>query len=487
MARDGLVNLASGAGTTADKRSFAFYTPPFILPEQIEAVYRSSWMMKKGINLPPKDMTRKGRAWQIDEDSVDLIEKEERRLGLWAKLRQALILGRLGGGLLVLGVGGEDPETPLGDAARGKGSLRYINVMNRWQVATGPKVLDPRDDLFGQPAYFEMRFGGVGVGTGSVRIHPSRVVAFRGEPIPELWGGLGDEWFWGDPLVLSVQDAVKNADAAMNGFASLIEEAKVDTVSIPGLTAMLATTAGEELVQKRISIANSMKSMHNTRILDGGKGKDSPGEEWDTRQVTWAGMPDMIAKYVETVAASFDIPVTRFFNTSPKGMNATGDSDTKNYHEKIASDQEDMLRPALDHIDKILLPSAGVTITDEATFTFPPLAEPSDADKADLFGKKMVAITALQATGTIPAIAFDKAVQHTAVEEGWLAGLDGALEEVPEGERFPSEIAEAPELDANGNPIDPSAEGGDQQSLPSAGNSPNARRRAANGVETDDA
>jgi hypothetical protein len=38
---DGLANVASGAGLGADKRSHSFYIQPFMLPEQIEAAYRS--------------------------------------------------------------------------------------------------------------------------------------------------------------------------------------------------------------------------------------------------------------------------------------------------------------------------------------------------------------------------------------------------------------------------------------------------------------
>lgn len=476
---DAYANLASGAGTTADKRTAAFYTRPFILPEQIEAAYRSSWFVRKGIDLPPFDMTRGGRDWQADEDSVDLIEVEEKRLQLWTKVRQALTLGRLGGGLIIMGVGNEDPATPLGTTARGKGSLRYLHVMNRWQVSLGPMVQDPTDDLFGQPAYFQLTFGKAG--TGQVRIHPSRVIPFRGKLCPNLRGAAGDEWFWGDSLMATVGDAVKNADAAMNGFASLIEEAKLDTVSIPGLTQLVATTEGEALVKMRVSIANLMKSTHNTRILDGGKaGVAGSAETWETRQVTWAGMPDMIRTYAAAVAGAFDIPATRFLGKSPDGMNATGSGDEANYIAKIRADQNAELRPALDRIDAVLLPSAGVTLSSETWYDFPPLQEMSELDEATSFMNRMTAITALQNTGAIPSVAFEKALQNEAVERQWMAGLDGALAEMPEGERFPSEMADPA---ADTDPSSMQAEGGDPADLAGemgGGGSQPPVRRAAN-------
>jgi phage-related protein (TIGR01555 family) len=431
---DGLANVASGAGLSADKRSHAFYMQPFMLPEQIEAAYRSSWFVQKGVDLPPFDMTRERRDWQLDEADVALIEKEEKRLQVWAKVRQALTLGRLGGGLIVMGVG-NDPALPLDRESVAAGGLKYLHVLNRWQVTLGPIVTDPADPLFCQPSYFAINFGRGG--SQQVTIHPSRVIAFRGKMRPNLRGGSSDDWFWGDSVLVAANDAVKNADAAMNGFASLIEEAKVDTVTIPGLTALVATQEGEQLLLRRVGVANQMKSNHNTRILDGGASKDSPGETWETRQIAWTGMPDMIRTYAAAVAGAFDIPATRFLGKSPDGMNSTGTGDESNYIAKIRADQDGVLRPALDQLDAALLPSAGVTVTDEAWYDFPPLQEMSELDKSTIFKNRLDGLTALQATGAIPDVAFSKAVQHTAVEEQWLSGLDGALAEIPDEERFP--------------------------------------------------
>jgi hypothetical protein len=39
----------------------------------------------------------------------------------------------------------------------------------------------------------------------------------------------------------SIQQAVKNADLAQDGFAALIDEAKLDILKIPDLTAQAAT------------------------------------------------------------------------------------------------------------------------------------------------------------------------------------------------------------------------------------------------------
>jgi phage-related protein (TIGR01555 family) len=481
---DGLANVVSGAGTTVDKRSYNFYTQPYMLPEQIEAAYRSSWFVQKGVDLPPFDMTRGRRDWQLDEGDVAKIEKEEKRLQVWDKLRQALTLGRLGGGLLIMGVG-SNPSTPIDGETVSLAGLKYLHVMNRWQVSVGPIVTDPADPLFCQPSYFRINFGKLG--TQQVTIHPSRVIAFRGKLRPNLRGTSGDDWFWGDSVLVAASDAVKNADVAMNGFASLIEEAKVDTVTIPGLTQLVATTEGEALLQKRISVANLAKSNHNTRILDGGRGKDSPGEEWDTRQVTWAGMPEMIRIYAAAVAGAFDIPATRFLGKSPDGMNASGDGDEANYIAKIRAEQDAYLRPALDQLDAVLLPSAGVTVSDEAWYEFPPLKEMSEIDRSTIFKNRMEGLATLDSLAVIPRIAFEKSMQHTAVEEQWLSGLDGALAEVPDDERFPAESEPAIDDPTAGEQLVPPSRPGGLPAFQQPKQAPVATKRAANDSRFKDA
>jgi hypothetical protein len=64
--RDRLTNVMSGMGTTADKRVFSRYAFIPLAPEQAEAGYRSSWLVRKIVDIPPLDMTRAWRDWQAD-------------------------------------------------------------------------------------------------------------------------------------------------------------------------------------------------------------------------------------------------------------------------------------------------------------------------------------------------------------------------------------------------------------------------------------
>lgn len=422
--RDGLANMMSGQGTSADKRAHARY---FLRPldhASIDAMYRSSWLMRKVVDLPPKDMTRAGRDWQADKADIAKLEAEEKRLKLWAKLRQALILGRLGGGAIIIGTG-DDPSQPLNIARLGTRKLAYLHVCSRWHLTLGQVVSDPASEFFGQPESYRLNAG------QNINIHPSRVIPFKGLPIADVglaWGS--QDWFWGDSVLQSVQDAVTNADLAQDGFASLIDEAKIDVIKIAGLMDQAASPEYETLFMRRVELANLGKSTHRALIID-------EREDWQQRQVTWNGMPDVIRTYLEVVAGAADIPATRLLGKSADGMNATGEGDDNNYWTMIEGLQQSDLQPALDVIDPLIGASAGVELGD-AWSVFAPLRQLSEEKLATINKTKAETIKIYADANLVPTEALEEGVQNMLVEDAWIPGLDQALENMPDDERFPS-------------------------------------------------
>ncbi len=415
--RDGLTNLMTGAGTAADKRAHAAYALRHADPAQIEAAYRSSWLMRKVVDLPPQDETREWRRWQASPATIAAIEAEERRLDLRHKIRRARVLARLhGGGAILLGVTGEAPEAPLDPPRLSRGALRYAHVFSRWELGHGERRSDPEDPWFGQPTHYSLH----GRGGRQVRLHPSRVVAFVGQPLPEASAIGGASWFWGDPLLQSIEDAVKNADAAQNGFAALIDEAKVDVFGIPDLLSSLASRDYEERLLRRLSLAKLGQSTHNAKLKDA-------GETWETRQVVWTGMPEIIDRYLQLVAGAADIPLTRLLGQAPAGLNATGESDLRNYYDGIAARQNNEIRPLLDRIDAVMLRSLFGSVPGDAWYAFAPLWQltPTDRAAVDKLNAETAAIDA--ESGLLPRAALAAGRRGRVIDDGVYPGIEAAL------------------------------------------------------------
>lgn len=440
-------------------------------PQLAFAAYMASGLLQKVIDIPAADRTREWRDWQAEKDQIEAIEAEERRLGLVAKVKQAEVLRGIGGGALILAAPGA-PNTPIGNLA--KGQLQAVNVVSRWQL-TGQDYVEELTD----PAYGTPRMWRIERGKGGTDVHPSRVICFRGDPLPAGYGVSGDQLFWGQSRLVRVWRDVERSDQAQGWFAALVKKAKLLRIGIPGLTEFTGTPNGQARLDRRMAAIALGESVLNATVYDTGDGKN-PAESITDYQVNWSGIPAMMDAFDQRVAAVADIPFTRLMGRSPAGMNATGEYDDQNWNKTVAAGQSLELRPCLEALDPYLLASAGVADSEDVTWRFAPLSKPSEKQEAETFKVVMEAITALQATGTIPDQAFAKGIQNLMAEREYIPGLDQALAEIPEDERFgltPEDDGTDPSaLQARGG--DPSlAEGGEGDAL--------SRRRAANDKATD--
>jgi phage-related protein (TIGR01555 family) len=416
--RDRLTNVMSGMGTGVDRRTAAFYALTVIDRSQVEAAYRSSWLVRKIVDVPPFDMTREWRDWQADSADIEKIEREERRLQLKAKSQRALVLARLwGGSAIILGTNG-DPMEPVEAERIGTAGLTYAHVLSCHQLSTGQERRDPADPWFGQPEYFEITGGN----QQRVRLHPSRVIPFIGQRAPEGSQHASTSWFWGDPIMQSIGEAVRNADLAQAGFASLIDKAKTDILRIPDLIATVVTEEGEARMLTRLGALVMGESTYRATLID-------KEEEWEQRQVTWTGMPEMIDAYLNIVAGAADIPVTRLLGQSPKGLQSTGEGEERDYHSMVRARQNELLAPALDQIDELLLRSALGSRPDDIYYEFAPLGGVSEKDAAAIEKQAAETVKLYADTGLIPSEALSAMAKNRIVESGRWPGSEAAFEE----------------------------------------------------------
>lgn len=418
-------NPFGGGGAQCDTALPTVFTHQLAL-----AAYMSSGMMRKVIRIPAADRTQKWRDWQTDQDNIAKIEAEEKRLGLPAKTKQAEVLRGVGGGAMILITAGDHAE-PLNPGDIGPGGLVAINVVSRWQIT--PEDFD--DDL-ASPTYGEPRWFSINSRSGGrQRIHPSRVVCFRGEALPNGDTVSQEEAFWGDSRLLQVFREVTRSDETQEWFAALVRKAKLLRFGVSNLT-----DYDQDDLNKRVALIGAGESVLNATVYNlptkDGSGGEVGGEKIDDYQVAWTGIPAMMDAFDQRVAAVSDIPFTRLTGRSPAGMNATGKHDDINWMRAVTAGQETETRPCLERIDPLLLRSAGVTDPEDVWWTWAPLGEPDEKEKAETFKLLMEAVEKLILSGLVPEVALAKAVQNLIEERGDLPGLADALAELPEDIRF---------------------------------------------------
>lgn len=374
---DGLANVVAGLGTSRDKRSYSYWAQPRILTrDELENMYRGSWLSKRIINTVADDMTREAWHFMFDDndkskDNLFALEEFERELQLCDKINEAARWARLyGGAVILLGLNDtKDLSKPLNIDRLGKDCLQYAHVVDRWRInpsGTLNKKLD--DPNFGQPDKYI-------ISDSSVIIHHSRVLRFDGQKLPYYaWMNNG---MWHDSELQHVVESVMNCDTATAGVSTMLFEANVDVIKSPGLTELLSSNDGEAKAIKRFQIASMMKSFNRTLLLDG-------EEEYEKKSNTFANLDSIIEQFMVDVCGAADIPMARLFGQTAGGLNSTGEQDVRNYYDMIRAKQKKEMSKQLDTLFEIMCRSVFGAMPKDFRWAFNPLWQMSDDIRADV-------------------------------------------------------------------------------------------------------
>jgi hypothetical protein len=436
---DTLMNFMTGMGTEKDKGTATMFGFAEMPREQLEAAYRGDWISRKIVDIPAYDATREWRSWEVDKNDGTKIYDVEMALGIQRKAMLAMQRARLyGGAALVIGVDQGKAEEPLDVERIKQGSLKFVHVVNRHELTAGQTEWDVNSPYFGEPQYYTRSLQS----SGSLRLHPSRVVRFMGLEPPDLSLNQG----WGDSVLQSVADAVMSAGTVTNAIAALVNEAKIDIVKIPELSERISNKAYEDRLKSRFAMANMMKSLYSLLLID-------KEEEWSRVQQTFVGMPEILQMYLLLASGAADIPATRFLSQSPAGMNATGESDTRNYYDRVSTEQNITVTPALSRLDDVLLMSALGTKPDGIFYEWNPLWQLDEVQKATIAVQKSQVLQADVTAGLLNSMVLQKARENQLIEDGTYPGLEQIIEEF--GDDIDEREEEAGPTDPRLDPEDP--------------------------------
>jgi uncharacterized protein len=239
---DTLQNLVSGLGTQKDPRTSSHFVFRELNRHQVENAYRSDWLARRLVDLPAEDATREWRQWHADPKKVDAISALERKFEVQKKVRQAITRGRLyGGTALVLGVDSGQPDEELDYQQIDRDDLMFVVVLNRYELFAGPRIYNVESPWYTRPEYYTVgtpmfNFEGNQTGgaypdqnnklkgyvtPGMIRIHPSRIIEFIGNEMPD-WRLIPMGGSWGDSILQTVDDSLRDFAMIVGGLAGLI-------------------------------------------------------------------------------------------------------------------------------------------------------------------------------------------------------------------------------------------------------------------------
>lgn len=438
---DGLRNFVTGLGTARDKSVASHWVMDQIGEDEAESMYASSWAARKAVDIIPDDETREWRTWQAED--AEALYKAEKALHIRARVNLARKWERLyGGAAILIGTGDPEPLEPLDVTAIKPGGIRYMHVLQRRDIVADEWEDDILQPGFGRPRTYRITTGRI---RSQITVHRSRLVLFDGLDAPREYREARDGF--GFSVLQVLRKAVTDAESTTHNAAVMMHEATLDVIKIPELQSYLADAEGERRLMERFMLAQMAKGTVKALILGG-------DEEYDRKQTSFAGIPDIMNAQHEVVAAALDMPLTRFMGRSPGGLNSTGDNELRNYYDMIRARQQTDLADTLHPLDEALKAHCGAQ-GDEVVYEWNDLWTPTPKERADIEKINAEVDAAYVNMALFPQEGMAKAIRDRLIDRGTYPTIDTHVTE---------DDLTTPEVDLSFEPptVDP-AEGGEDE------------------------
>jgi phage-related protein (TIGR01555 family) len=387
FANDGWSNLITGLNNakTAKKRHTYHRFDGLLQEEELESMFVEDGLAARIVKLLPDDMFREG--WEYEFPDVDEIKAAEftdrydevfEAIGAQTKLKLAFYWVRLFGGaaILISVMDGLTMDKPL-DHRRIK-SFEKLKILDRTEIEFSriQFQLDPSQPRYGQPVYYPIKFD---TGSGAEEeklVHYTRVLELHGDTLPRKSAATlaADDRYWGISVLQRANDRLKTLGSSLGSIDQLLDEMSVGKFKVKDLAIMLASPEGKVAIQRRVELMDLTRSVFRSQYMDS-------EEEFSRDTVNFTGIPQILHIIFMLLSADTGYPITRLFGVSPGGMNATGESDMRNYYDNVRSLQSTELKPILLYFLRIISEWKKIP---EPYIKFLPLQTMNEKERAEL-------------------------------------------------------------------------------------------------------
>lgn len=454
---DSFVNFAQNLGIGTDNAmsssSYGF-NPVTRNRTLLEWVHRGSWIGGVAVDVVADDMTRAGvevKGGMAPED-IERLEECAVGFGIWDKVNEAIKWSRLyGGAIAVMLIDGQDMSTPLRLNTIRKNQFRGLLTLDRWMVE--PSLSDLVTELgpeIGLPKFYQVVADAPGL--ARMKIHHSRCLRLEGIHLP-YWQRLIEN-LWGLSVIERLYDRMIAFDSASTGAAQLVYKSYMRTYKVKDLREVVA--AGGDALLGLQAYVNQMRRFQGIEGITLIDGEDEVSAE---SHGAFGGLADALAQFGQQLSGALQIPLVRLFGQSPQGF-STGDTDLRNYYDKIKQDQEKALRVPLTKIYRAMAASEGINFPEGTKLEFRSLWQLSDGEKADIAQKVESTVSDAEEKGLITKGAALRELKQSSHVTGIFTNI--TPEDIEDADAEPPPLPEVPEggavpggMQPNGEPAKP--------------------------------
>jgi len=315
------------------------------------AIIAQHWLVDKACSMSGEDAARNG--WHITSEGGDDLPKAEydaiTKMDKELKIKENVVefnrfKNIFGIRLAIFTVETDDPlyyEKPFNIDGVRKGAYKGISQVDPYwmtPILNTAGSSDPSKIGFYEPQYWVIN---------GKKYHISHLAIARGPQPADI---LKPTYiFGGVPLTQRIYERVYAAERTANE-APLLAMSKRTMAIHADVDKILANQCDFE---NRLSLWIKYRDNHGIKVL----GTEEAMEQFDT---TMTDFDSIIMNQYQIVAAIARVPSTKLLGTSPKGFNATGEFESKSYHEELESIQEHIMMPMLERHYMLLARSMGL-------------------------------------------------------------------------------------------------------------------------------
>lgn len=338
------------------------------------------------VEVPCDDAFRGGitiKSKILDEDEIQELQISLDRDKDLGTAKHAQYWNRLFGGAGILILTDQDPEEPLNIEMIGPDTPLEFRAVDMWELFWDKQNTEGYDPSIQEENFEHYNYYGE-------KVHKSRVMRLKGFEAPSFirprlrgWGVSVVEI-----LVRSINQYLKATDL---GF-EVLDEFKIDIYKIKNLTNTLMSPQGQQKVMQRVQMANYQKNFQNALVMDS-------EDDWDHKQLSFAGLAETMAGIRMQVAADMRMPITKLFGTSASsGLGNTDQNDMENYNAMVEGQVRDKSKYDVLRMCEIKCQKLFGFIPDDLSVEFKPLrilsAEQEENVKTQKFNRLQAAADA---------------------------------------------------------------------------------------------
>src|SRR6185312_5085680 len=362
----------------------------------LNQLYVEIGLVQTIVDVPVDDAFRGGitiKSKQLDEDQIEELQISQDRDDDLNSAAQAQKWNRLFGGAGILILTDQDPEEALDVSQIKSDTPLEFRAVDMWELFWDQQNTEGYDPAIQTQDFEYYTYYGE-------KVHKSRVMRLKGFTSPSFIRPRLRGWGFSvvEVLVRSINQYLKATDL---GF-QVLDEFKIDVYKIKNLVDTLMSPNGMQKVQQRVRQANFEKNYLNALVMDS-------EDDWDHKQLSFAGLAETMAGIRMQVAADMRMPLTKLFGISAAGFNS-GEDDIEVYNAMVESQVRNKSKYDVLRICEIKCQKLFGFIPDDLSIAFKPLRMLGAVEEENVKTKKFNRLLAAKQAGEITTFEFREAI-----------------------------------------------------------------------------